>query len=273
MSAKKLTYKFNWLAQLYYWGRNSLGLSVCVHMLLAAAGSAHGQEVSEQVMFCRTDGRIVADSSAMRPTAEWRDGVVADFLKNAGCPYDVAEIDYCDSYRSMSIDDSTRISVDCVTFHCGDEAMAKWLNEIPDSTYVEIDIPAEAPEKCIAFRKSSTLVIVWCHLFADSDTVFRIVDGALDMKRRYSVFQYDNGDDYIQDGLRRIVDDRGFIGYADENGIVIIEPRFAFGFPFKNGKAKVTDKGEMKEVPGSGGEYHYWDSDEWYYIDTKGNKI
>lgn len=56
--------------------------------------------------------------------------------------------------------------------------------------------------------------------------------------------------------MRRIIDNRGGIGYAEENG-----------------KAKVTDKGEMKEVSGSVGEYRYWDSDEWYYIDTKGNKI
>ena len=62
------------------------------------------------------------------------------------------------------------------------------------------------------------------------------------------------------------------IGYADESGRTVIKPRFAFGFPFENGKAKVTDKGEMKEVPGSDGEYHYWKSDEWYYIDKKGNR-
>lgn len=31
-------------------------------------------------------------------------------------------------------------------------------------------------------------------------------------------------------------------------------------------------QGEMKEVPGSDGEYHYWKSDEWYYIDKKGNR-
>lgn len=47
---------------------------------------------------------------------------------------------------------------------------------------------------------------------------------------------------------------------------------FAFGFPFENGKAKVTNKGKMREVSGSGGEYHYWDSDEWYYIDKHGNR-
>lgn len=53
-----------------------------------------------------------------------------------------------------------------------DKALAKWLNGIPDSTYIEPDIPAEAPEKCIAFRKSSTLVIVWCNLFADTDKIY-----------------------------------------------------------------------------------------------------
>lgn len=91
--------------------------------------------------------------------------------------------------------------------------------------------------------------------------------------QHYSVYQYDNGDDYISDGMYRIVDKRGRIGYADEKGKAVIKPSFAFGFPFENGKAKVTDKGKMREVPGSDGEYHYWDSDEWYYIDKHGNRI
>lgn len=90
--------------------------------------------------------------------------------------------------------------------------------------------------------------------------------------KHYGVFQCDNGNDYVSEGLYRIVDKRGRIGYADESGRTVIKPRFAFGFPFENGKAKVTDKGEMKEVPGSDGEYHYWKSDEWYYIDKKGNR-
>ena len=42
---------------------------------------------------------------------------------------------------------------------------------------------------------------------------------------------------------------------------------------FENGKAKVTDTGEQKEVPGSDGEYHYWESDDWYYIDRKGQRV
>ena len=90
--------------------------------------------------------------------------------------------------------------------------------------------------------------------------------------KHYCVFQYDNGDDYIRDGMYRIVDKKGRIGYAHQNGKTVIKPRFAFGFPFESGKAKVTDKGKMKKVTGSGGEYHYWESDEWYYIDKKGNR-
>lgn len=141
-------------------------------LLAASAGSAHGQDVLEQSMFCRTEGRIVAEGVAMRQTAEWRDHIVHEFLKYAATPGDISLIDYCDSYRSVMMEDSTRISVDCVTFPSGGEALTKWLNGIPDSTYVEIDIPAEAPEKCIAFRKETTLVIVWCNLFTDADEVF-----------------------------------------------------------------------------------------------------
>lgn len=141
-------------------------------ILAASAGSAHGHEVLEQAMFCRTEGRIVAEDAAMRQTAEWRNHIVHEFLKYAATPGDISSIDYCDGYRSVMMDYSTRISVDCVTFPSGGKALAKWLNDIPDSTYVEIDIPAEAPEKCIAFRKETTLIIVWCNLFTDADEVF-----------------------------------------------------------------------------------------------------
>lgn len=89
----------------------------------------------------------------------------------------------------------------------------------------------------------------------------------------YVPYRYDNGNDPVQEGVYRIVDEKGRIGYADEHGNTLIEPRFAFGFPFENGKAKVTDTGEQKEVPGSDGEYHYWESDDWYYINRKGQRI
>lgn len=92
-------------------------------------------------------------------------------------------------------------------------------------------------------------------------------------KSGFKPYQYDNGDDYVSDGCYRIVDKDGKIGYASENNTVIISPRFAFGFPFKNGRAKVTDTGHLKEVEGSNGEYHYWVSGDWYWIDKMGNRI
>ena len=46
--------------------------------------------------------------------------------------------------------------------------------------------------------------------------------------RHYAAFQYDNGDDYVSEGLYRIVDRKGRIGYADETGKTVIRPRFAW---------------------------------------------
>lgn len=87
--------------------------------------------------------------------------------------------------------------------------------------------------------------------------------------QHYRIFQYDNGDDYICEGVRRIVDKNGKIGFTDEKGTVVIAPRFAFVFPFENGVAKATTQGhEVKE-----GEHARWISPEWFYIDHNGNRV
>jgi hypothetical protein len=49
----------------------------------------------------------------------------------------------------------------------------------------------------------------------------------------------------------------------------VIEPQFTFADPFENGKARATNSGEKKTE----GEHWYWDSKEWFYIDTTGRKI
>lgn len=86
-------------------------------------------------------------------------------------------------------------------------------------------------------------------------------------KHSYSIYQFDNGDDYFCEGLQRIVNKDGKIGFADSLGNVAIEPRFAFAFPFEDGYAKVTNEGKSEPV----GEYRVWVSDSWYYIDHEGN--
>lgn len=88
---------------------------------------------------------------------------------------------------------------------------------------------------------------------------------------KYAVYQYDNGDDYFSEGLQRIVDKDGKIGFRDSIGKIVIPPRYAFAFPFKEGYAKVTDTGHREAVD-QHGEYHQWISDSWYYIDKTGTK-
>lgn len=88
---------------------------------------------------------------------------------------------------------------------------------------------------------------------------------------KYAVYQYDNGDDYFSEGLQRIVDKDGKIGFRDSIGKIVIPPRYAFAFPFKEGYAKVTDAGHREAVD-QHGEYHQWISDTWYYIDKAGTK-
>lgn len=151
-------------------------IAITFLLFIVAVGTVFGQDERPHVVeFCRTEGKIEVDSSLVR-TAEWRDRIVREFLKYAAMPGDISLIDYCDSSRTFMMDDSTHVSVDCVTFTSCDMTLAKWLNEIPENTYIEYDIPAEAPERSVAFRRASTIVIVWCNLFADSDEVFKLVD-------------------------------------------------------------------------------------------------
>lgn len=90
----------------------------------------------------------------------------------------------------------------------------------------------------------------------------------------YSIYRYDNGNDHISEGMVRIIDNRSQkIGYATSSGKIIIPPQYAFGYPFKNGKAKVTYFGNETPVPNSNGEYHYWKSNDWFYIDKKGKRL
>lgn len=73
-------------------------------------------------------------------------------------------------------------------------------------------------------------------------------------------YHYDNGDDYFCEGLQRIVDKDGKIGFRDSMGNMAISPQFAFVFPFKDGYAKVTESGHSEAVD-EAGEYHQWISD------------
>jgi hypothetical protein len=126
-------------------------------------------------------------------------------------------------------------------------------------------------------QKGDTIIPIgkYQYCFLDTVTIYAIVGDhsgifAIDQKenRLYEVYWFDNGPDYIKDGLFRIKRS-GKIGYANANGKIVIEPQFACANAFENGKAKVTLECELKKT----GEYTSMISDNWFYIDPTGRKI
>jgi hypothetical protein len=88
-------------------------------------------------------------------------------------------------------------------------------------------------------------------------------------KHIYDIFCFDNGPDLTSEGIYRI-EKNGKIGYIDSvSSKVLIEPKFDCAYPFKNGKAKVSVN--CKKV--YDGEHYAWESNDWYYIDKKGNIV
>ncbi|MFK7926464.1 MAG: WG repeat-containing protein [Bacteroidia bacterium] len=84
----------------------------------------------------------------------------------------------------------------------------------------------------------------------------------------FEVYQYDNGPDYLSDGLFRIIENNK-IGYADKWGEIIIEPQFECATPFENGESKVAYECQLI----ADGEHSLMESDNWIYIDKKGKEI
>jgi hypothetical protein len=85
----------------------------------------------------------------------------------------------------------------------------------------------------------------------------------------YQVYPFDNGPDYTSDGYFRIIENNK-IGFADSaTGKIIIKPQFDCAFPFEKNIAKVSNNCKTQ----ADGEHEMWLSDNWYYIDKKGNKV
>lgn len=137
---------------------------------------------------------------------------------------------------------------------------------------------------CYLNERGDTIIPYGKYKFCQTDTIKtigfayenkcegKIVCIDVNGKKLFNVFKYDNGPDYVREGLFRITGDKDLIGFADTSGNIVIEPRFKFAFPFKDGTAKVTEVGEKREVPGSYGEKYEWNSNDWYYIDRQGRK-
>jgi hypothetical protein len=84
----------------------------------------------------------------------------------------------------------------------------------------------------------------------------------------FEAYLFDNGPDYVTEGLFRIVRN-GKIGFADLTGKVVIAAKYSCAYPFENGKAKVALNCETTKED----EHTSWESDNWFFIDKQGNKV
>lgn len=85
-------------------------------------------------------------------------------------------------------------------------------------------------------------------------------------KEVFKPFIYDNRPDRASEGLFRIVNDEGRIGYADKWGNILIQPQYKFAFPFYKNKAVVTYSGKKIRE----GEDSFWETPEWEVINRQG---
>ncbi len=90
--------------------------------------------------------------------------------------------------------------------------------------------------------------------------------------RTFMVYPFDNGPDYLSEGLFRILNNQGKIGYADTVGNIIVEPMYTCAKPFENGKAEVALEGQ-RNVSTSDGEHSMWGCTNWFFIDKEGKRI
>lgn len=122
----------------------------------------------------------------------------------------------------------------------------------------------------------------YSHCFSDTIRTFGIVveegSSVSDLigidpagNRLYEIYWFDNGPDYVEDGLFRILRN-GRMGFADTTGRVVIEPQFACATPFAEGKAKVTFECELVS-DSSGDDHRRMESDRWFFVDRGGKEI
>jgi hypothetical protein len=87
-------------------------------------------------------------------------------------------------------------------------------------------------------------------------------------QKLFQIFQYDNGPDYVEEGLFRIVAE-GKIGYANTKGEIVIAPQFKCAYPFEGGKAKVSLNCQEENM----GDVNLWTGNDWFFINAKGEKV
>ena len=86
----------------------------------------------------------------------------------------------------------------------------------------------------------------------------------------YHTYWFDNGPDYVEDGLFRIRDAAGKIGYADGvTGRIVIAPQYACAAQFERGIAEVALRGEVRRKD----DEHSICVGDYFKIDKQGKRV
>ena len=98
----------------------------------------------------------------------------------------------------------------------------------------------------------------WCYINKKGAVVIR------------SPFIFDNGADYFEEGLVRIVSGQGKIGFADAAGKTIIEPQFDYAQSFREGVAAFCLECRSEKADA---EHSFMTGGRWGYINRRGRII
>lgn len=89
--------------------------------------------------------------------------------------------------------------------------------------------------------------------------------------RKYDVYWFDNGPDYIKENRFRYNDKTsGGMGFLNgQTGAIAVEAKFDFVQPFSEGRAAVCIGGKSEQM----GEHFSWVGGKWGFIDTTGKVV
>jgi hypothetical protein len=84
----------------------------------------------------------------------------------------------------------------------------------------------------------------------------------------FRIFNYDNGPDYVREGLFRIFEGNK-MGFANTRGEIVIPPQFPAVYPFFERRAAFCEGCVVEQD----GEYTRWSGGKWGFIDQKGERV
>ena len=136
--------------------------------------------------------------------------------------------------------------------------------------YVSLEGDTVIPFGKYAYYGTDTLIHYANVIEHPSDSTYgRQIGINRDQKILFDLVMFDNGPEPFNEGFTRVTRN-GKMGYANKWGRIVIPCIYAYANWFENGKAEVT----FNAVEYVGGDEHKRvESDEWFEIDRKGNRI